>query len=481
MIEKYKGLNKQIKIVFWFTFVGFLQKGISLITTPIFTRILSVDDYGLYSVFNAYYTVLIIVASLYLHMGVLNNALTKLPQTGEKVVSAFQSLSLVVSSCLFIIAILFRNQLSTLMGLPVIIVVLMFFSFMFKEPYSIWIIKKRYSFDYVAPVIFTVIISILTPVISIIAIFMTDTMQGEARIVSYLLVNSIVPGIILYIYNYRKDKTFYDKELWTYALAFNLPLILHYLSETLLNQTDRIMINAYFGSGDAGIYSVAFSAAAIVTMFSSAMNTAFVPWTYQKIREKQYATIGNVSNVILTALAIIIAFMTLFAPEVIYILAGENYMGAVSLIPTLACSVYFGYMYQLFLRIELYYEKKSYTVIATLVATALNILLNIWWLPIWGYKAAGYSTLLAHILFCIMHYIFYRKIISKEMESEKVYNTIVILSVSISLLLFSYLVTYLYAYVIIRIVLLIIMLIGCFLCRNIFKKLLKQLRKNDKE
>lgn len=75
---KYRKMNIQLKVVFWFTFVGFLQRGISLLTTPIFTRVLTTDEYGLFSVFTAWSSILAIVITLNLHMGVINNAFTKM-------------------------------------------------------------------------------------------------------------------------------------------------------------------------------------------------------------------------------------------------------------------------------------------------------------------------------------------------------------------------------------------------------------------
>ena len=161
--DKYKAMSRQLKVVFWFSVVGFLQRGISVITTPIFTRMMSTEDFGMFSVFNAYYTVLVIVATLYLHTEVINNAFVKSEASNEKVVSVFQSLSLVVSSAFFVLAVIFRNQLASMMGLPVIAVVVMFLAFVFMEPYHTWIIYKRYQFDYVRPVLAAVVISVASP------------------------------------------------------------------------------------------------------------------------------------------------------------------------------------------------------------------------------------------------------------------------------------------------------------------------------
>ncbi|MCD7954221.1 MAG: oligosaccharide flippase family protein [Lachnospiraceae bacterium] len=476
LLEQYRGLSKQVKVVFWFTFVGFLQRGVSLITTPIFTRVLSTEDYGLFSVFQAYYAVIVIVVTLYLHMGVINNAFVKSGKSQERVVSSFQSLSLISSGVWFVIAFIFREQLSTLMGLPVIAVVIMFVAFMFVEPYNTWVIYKRYQFDYVRPVITSVLISIFTPAISVIAVFTTSGNHGIARIVSYSVVNVIIPGAIFYCINYKKDRTFVDKDLWKYALSFNVPLLGHYLSETLLNQTDRIMINSFLGSSEAGIYSVAFSAASLFTIFSTALNTAFVPWTYQKLQEKEYRSIEKMGYIVLSFLAVILSVMVMFAPEVVAVLAGSRYTGAVYLIPTLSASVFFGYMYQLFSRVELYYEKKSYTVISTVTAAVVNIILNVWWIPKLGYTAAGYSTLVSHMLFCVMHYFFFRKVSRECMDLDMIYDFKNLLAISVAVLAIAFVMTLLYNYLLLRLIIVACIFVVAFLMRKKIVEIIKTLR-----
>ena len=60
----------QMKASMWFLICSFLQKGISMITTPIFTRILTTSEYGQYSVFNAWLQILTPIVCLSLYAGV---------------------------------------------------------------------------------------------------------------------------------------------------------------------------------------------------------------------------------------------------------------------------------------------------------------------------------------------------------------------------------------------------------------------------
>ena len=91
---------------------------------------------------------------------------------------------------------------------------------------------------------------------------------------------------------------------WKYALNYNLPLVPHYLSQTVLNQSDRIMINSIVGSSAAGIYSLAYSASVILTIVNQSVLNSYNPWMYKKIRDKEYDSIGEVSVMLLSLIGV---------------------------------------------------------------------------------------------------------------------------------------------------------------------------------
>ena len=67
-----------------------------------------------------------------------------------------------------------------------------------------------------------------------------------------------------------------------------------------------------------------------------------------------------------------------FAPEVVRILAPNEYFEAIWVIPPLATSVFFIFLYTLFANIEFYYEENKFIMIASIIAAILNIILNIY-------------------------------------------------------------------------------------------------------
>ena len=64
ILAKYRSLPEAVKASLWFTICSILQKGISFITVPIFTRMLSTEEYGIISLFGAWQSILAIFATL---------------------------------------------------------------------------------------------------------------------------------------------------------------------------------------------------------------------------------------------------------------------------------------------------------------------------------------------------------------------------------------------------------------------------------
>lgn len=70
LIQKYKTLPVQVRASAWFLICSFLQKGISMITTPIFTRLLTTQEYGEFNVFNSWLSIVTVFVTLNLYNGV---------------------------------------------------------------------------------------------------------------------------------------------------------------------------------------------------------------------------------------------------------------------------------------------------------------------------------------------------------------------------------------------------------------------------
>ena len=122
-LTKYKNLPTPVRASLWSMICIGTQKGITLLSMPIFTRLLTREQYGVFTVYQSWYTILVIFATLNLYGGVYNNGLLKYEKRRNEFTSSIQGLSTTVTFCLFIVYIVaapFWNsllKLSTLYGL----------------------------------------------------------------------------------------------------------------------------------------------------------------------------------------------------------------------------------------------------------------------------------------------------------------------------------------------------------------------------
>lgn len=231
---------------------------------------------------------------------------------------------------------------------------------------------------------------------------------------------------------------------------YNLPLIPHYLSQTVLSSADRIMIKDMVGEGEAGIYSLAYSISLIMTLFSTALMQTISPFIYQKIKDNKIYEISNVAYISLIFIAVVNLILILFAPEIIKIFAPKEYYEAIWVIPPVAMSVFFMYSYDLFAKFAFYYEKTTLIMSASVVGAILNLILNHIFIGIYGYIAAGYTTLVCYLIYTLFHYILMNAVCKKYSDGIRPYRTKVLLMITIPFLLCGFLLLTTYSYPFIR-------------------------------
>ena len=415
LIEKYNSLSPVVKAPIWYTICSVIQNGIGFFTMPIFTNLMTTEQYGLFSIYQSWMGILVIFTTLNLQYGMFNNAMVKYQERRDEYISAMQGLVLVLNTGFLIVYLLFHKQLNVLFGLSTVIMMAMFLEMAMTPALGFWSGKKRFEYKYREVIGITLLMSFANPVIGVIAVMMTED-KGVVKVLTSAVVNAAF-CFLIFVRNIWRGKKLYVKEFWKYALSFHIPLIPYYLSQTVFNQSDRIMINNMVGTDKAAIYSVVYSCSTVINFAINAINNAFVPWTYEKLSQKDYKNLGKVSNALSVFIGVILLFVMLVAPEIIRIIVPLEYYEGIWTMPPIICSLYFLFQSQLFINVEFYEEKKNYLVLGSIFGAVLNIVLNYLLIPVFGYVAAGYTTLAAYIVFALANYFFMRKICIQKKNS----------------------------------------------------------------
>lgn len=426
--EKYILAPVQVKASFWFLICAFMQKGISTITTPVFTRLLNTSEYGQYNVFNSWLGIITIFVSLNLSLGVYTQGLVKFSNDRNVFSSSLQGLTVMLVIIWTAVYWLLRDFWNRIFGLTTIQMQAMLLMIWTSAVFNFWASEQRVLYKYQKLVLLTIIVSVAKPTLGIILVTHSSD-KVTARILGILLVE-LIGYLGLFFSQMLKGKCFFDSKFWKYALLFNIPLVPHYLSQTVLNSSDRIMINKLVDSDSAGIYSLAYSISLLMTLFNTALVQTISPWMYQKIKNNQIEDISSVAYITLSFVAVVNIILIAFAPEIVYIFAPKEYYEAIYIIPPVAMSVYFMFSYDLFAKFAFYYEKTFFIMIASVSGAILNIVLNYIFIKKFGYIAAGYTTLICFMVYSIAHYIFMTKICNDYCQGKKPYNLKIILLIT---------------------------------------------------
>lgn len=470
--DRYKTLPVQVKASFWFLICSFLQKGISVITTPIFTRLLTTGEYGEVNVFNSWLSIVTIFVSLNLYAGVYTQGLVKYADDRKAYSSSLQGLTLVLVLAWSIVYFIFREFWNNLFSLTTMQMLAMLLMIWTSAVFNFWASEQRVQFKYKALIAITLGVSLAKPLLSIFLITYSKD-KVTARILGLAIVE-LFGYTWLFFLQMACGKKFYSSKYWKQALSFNIPLIPHYLSQTVLNNSDRIMIQNMVGSSEAGIYSLAYSISQIMTLFNTALLQTVNPWIYQKIKEKRVEDISKVAYSSLLVIAFVNIVLIAVAPEIVSIFAPNSYYEAIWVIPPVAMSTYFLFAYSLFADFSFYYEKTKMIACTTTVGAVLNILLNYIFIQIFGYYAAGYTTLVCYILYAVFHYMNMRKICRDYMKGVKVYNLKTLFFITVVFLTIGFIFLVIYPYQFVRYGLI------CLSCILIFLNRLKIMNKIKK-
>lgn len=448
IMDSYRNLSPRIKASFWFVFCNVFSKGIVFVTLPVFSRLLTTSEFGEVSVYTSWVSIVSIISTLTIWGGVFNVSMVKHDSRREEVVSSFQGLALFLTVVVFALSFVLFPYISRFFGLGRRLFIFMFIEIAAQVPFFLWDADQRYKFEYKKIVFVTVVISVLNPILGIIMV-MNSRDKVAARIISGLIINVIL-GIIFFVYNQIRGKVLFDKYLWKFAFLFNIVLVPHYLSMQVLNQSDRIMIKSLCGSGDAGIYSVAYNFASVLLLVTSGINSALTPHIYQSLKNRNEQRLKEQTSAIVVLVACFALFFMVLIPDVFRLILPESYYPALKVIPPVSAGAFFVFLYPLFGSVEFYYEEKYYVTAASLAGAILNVLLNYVFIKMYGFIAAAYTTLFCYVCFAICHYCFMRHVMKKKQNDTEIYDRRIIIMCSAALICSSFALYMLYYNNIIR-------------------------------
>lgn len=411
-----KSSSIAVKAGSWYVISSIIVKAISVISTPIFSRLLTTSEYGEVATFTSWSALLLPLCTLNLTYSI-GRAKLDYPDDLDKYIGSMQLFSLVYTGILFIIGILAREPLSIVMGVPNIQYILLLIYLLFTPTIEFVQNGFRYRYKYKPNVIIALYTALGTVLLSLVLILLFNRDNSTLRVIGLVVPNMFLSIVFL-------EKSIKNKNLsfcmnyWKYGLKISVPLVLHTVCINILAQSDRIFISKYCGKSSVGIYSLVYSYGLMICVVTNAIADGWLPWFHDNYFQGNYSEIKkNVKSIVILGCYIGLACVAL-APEAIMILGGEKYIEGIECVPPIVLGVVCQYIYTHYVNIEMHLKKTGYVSLGTILAAAINIILNYIFVPKYGYVSAAYTTLASYIVLIMVHFCITRFILKIKLYND---------------------------------------------------------------
>jgi len=398
MNDKYKRLGKDI-IIFALGTLG--SKLILFLLVPLYTNVLSTEEYGTADLVFTIGQFLLPCVSLCIYDAVLRFGLMKSVNKGETLYSAFVVFlfGTIITVAISPLLMLYESIASWIPHLVIYVTVSAFSSIMLlylkaKD------LNKLYS-------LMAIIQSLLLITFNVIFLLVLDTGIG-----GYLMSNilsCIITAILSFILSYawqdlRKAKL--NKPLLKEMLCYSAPLVLNAVSWGIIHSSDKMMLEMMLGSSMLGLYTVAAKIPSLLNVVSTIFNQA---WGLSSIKEydsdndkHMYSNVFSMfSTVIFTAFFAICIIIRPF----MYVYVGADYYEAWRYVPILLLSACFT-AFSSFLGAFYSAVKKSINAMSTtIVAGVCNVVINFCLIPRIGIWGATIGTLTSYVVITVIRMI----------------------------------------------------------------------------
>lgn len=389
---------KQIKNTGLYLVPVVVSNVLPLITLPIFTRLLTKEDYGVWALAQVYAIFVTGIANFGLTIGYERNYFEQ--REPAKAAGLLYTTLLFVFSALFLfggITYLWQQALARLViGSPDYASIL-FWSYCatavvgLKNYYLIYFKNAENARAYTW---YTIDETLLGLAISLALVAWLRI--GVIGLIWGQLAASSLITVILTVRFVRTLPVTFNRAALRDSLRISLPLTPRIFFGVIGTQFDKYMLGLLNTLGGAGIYNIAQKIANAVFTCMTAIQNVYSPQVYRRMfspNAEEGRAIGRYLTPFLYVSALVGLLVALFAEEMLGLLTPKEYHNGsdvVTILSLLYVTYFFGKQPQL-----IYAKKTFLTSILTLGGIGLNVVINILFINHWGLIGAAWGALIS--------------------------------------------------------------------------------------
>ena len=422
------GFKSLFKQTFIYGLATVLPRMLSFILVPLYTdpEVLSVEEYGRVSFIFAYFVLFNVVLAYGMETAFFR-FFNK--ESNQDEVTSTSAITLIISSFTLLgSAVLFRNQISSLINIDLkylnLVFVILLFDALVIIPFA-WLRATARPMRYAIVKILNVAVNLGFNVLFL--LYLKDLAKDNSLFksiyrpdfeISYIFISLVIASgttLLFVVPFYAKIKFKFNTVLWKKMMRYAMPVLIAGIAYSVNETFDRILLErllpADIAEEQIGMYSACYKLALFMTLFATAFRLGIEPYFFSHSKsenpQKNYATILEYfvafgSIILLT----VVIFADLLKP---YIIRSEAYYEAMWIVPFILLA---NFCLGIYHNLSVWYkitDRTKFGAYISIFGAIVTLVLNYVLIPIIGFKGSAIATLSAYAIMMLLSFYFGRK------------------------------------------------------------------------
>jgi O-antigen/teichoic acid export membrane protein len=358
--------NKSSKRFLTYIFTMFFLKSIGFLTIPLFSRLLTLEEFGRFILFVSLSNLFSILFGLEIYKTISRATLDFAVKFNDYIGNIlFVS---ILSGIGFTFLTLFLNSIFNFLSFSMFEFLLLFTYLLSHNSVLIFLTYFRFTNNHQKFSFFSIFIGLTVIFLSLLFMILFDD-NYIARLIGFIIPHFIV-AIYLITTHLRKFRPKLNFLMIKYSIFYSIPFIPIIIAQSLNSEVAKIYISQNIGLESTAIYSLAFSVGMIVNMFQTSVKQAWLPTLITHLKDHKNTFVIKSVNIFVSFLSLISIFTLFFANEIVFFFGGEKFSDSLLIIKPLMISFLILGIVNLFYEIEVFY-KKNY--ILSIINTTITI------------------------------------------------------------------------------------------------------------
>jgi O-antigen/teichoic acid export membrane protein len=210
-----------------------------------------------------------------------------------------------------------------------------------------------------------------------------------------------------------KIKFVFDRGIWTRMISYSFPLLIAGLSGSINDTLDKVILRRLVGEENGlatvGEYGAGYKIAVLMALFIQMFRFAAEPFFFERAKhENAKETYAFVMKYFIIIMLILFLVINLYMPGIQYFL-GKSYRNSVIVVPMISMAYL---LYGIYINHSIWYKLNDLTrfgAYITIVGTIITVVINVLYIPKYGYMASAWAHVASYGSMIIMSFILARK------------------------------------------------------------------------